>query len=410
MAETNAVGGEIPSSESIKKDHIDVKDVIMNIDPGWITVPGKKWRQPAAAGDVLTFNADYIGILDGLRKLVQQQGTDLTGIDLSEEPHDYLSQLRTTGRAAYMKFLPPDARKYIEDKDAEAIRDNQRLLLNITSEPELPLFWSMLYSGEPGGTVQTDRFWGFRYPLGHMYLLDSSVLIEKISTGNGILSAIHEDLLFSRQEVEQLAKLVAHASEHCGIKITLQLLEQLIPLNNLTEDTFLDLLTAEDFGFGVIHFACHCEHLTVPVSRSQLLLKMQTKPLNITLKQLMGRQEPGFQHHPFIFLNACESETVGDLLGTTRFPTELLNLKAGGVIATACIIPDNFASEFAHEFYRLLLLRLGTGLSASLADVLWETKRHFLDRYNNPLGLAYNLHALASQKMLIGGNARGESR
>ncbi|MCP4415106.1 MAG: hypothetical protein GY805_00690 [Chloroflexi bacterium] len=82
-------------------------------------------------------------------------------------------------------------------------------------------------------------------------------------------------------------------------------------------------------------------------------------------------------------------------------------LQAAGVIATACTIPDKFASAFAMEFYRRLLPKADSGNQMSqmmlinIGEALMETRLHFLKHYNNPLGLAYGLYAVSNQKLRL---------
>jgi hypothetical protein len=102
------------------------------------------------------------------------------------------------------------------------------------------------------------------------------------------------------------------------------------------------------------------------------------------------------------------------MLQTLSFPTEILNFGAGGVVATACTIHDGFASAFASELYRRLLGQgkdsddsKGQGrsripsTSSDIGVALMETRLHFLEKYNNPLGLAYGLYAVSNQQLRL---------
>jgi hypothetical protein len=55
-------------------------------------------------------------------------------------------------------------------------------------------------------------------------------------------------------------------------------------------------------------------------------------------------------------------------------------------------MPDVFAAPFAAEFYRRFFARSNGG-PPGLGEALLATRRHFLENYNNPLGLAYTLYA-----------------
>jgi hypothetical protein len=89
------------------------------------------------------------------------------------------------------------------------------------------------------------------------------------------------------------------------------------------------------------------------------------------------------------------------VLETLNFPTGILNFGAGGVIATACIMPDNFASAFAREFYRYLWASSSPNGLADIGEALLKTRLHFLKKMNNPLGLAYGLYAASDQQLSL---------
>jgi hypothetical protein len=59
-------------------------------------------------------------------------------------------------------------------------------------------------------------------------------------------------------------------------------------------------------------------------------------------------------------------------------------------------VPDHFAHAFADKFYELLFQasgQPGADRCRFLAEALLATRRHFMQEYNNPLGLAYVLYA-----------------
>jgi hypothetical protein len=81
----------------------------------------------------------------------------------------------------------------------------------------------------------------------------------------------------------------------------------------------------------------------------------------------------------------------------------ILNRGALAVLATLCPVPDYFAHEFARHFYRQLFPADGGRKGVRpcfLAEALLATRRHFLDQYNNPLGLAYVLYATQGARVV----------
>lgn len=126
----------------------------------------------------------------------------------------------------------------------------------------------------------------------------------------------------------------------------------------------------------------------------------QQKEVQLSLGKFntLARKHRGFGKRPLIFMNACESATPLHLLQSLNLPTAMLNFGAGSVIATACTLPDNFASAFAAEFYRRLLSKPLTEEQAYIGEALLQTRLHFMTKpYRNPLGLAYGMYALSNQ-------------
>ena len=112
---------------------------------------------------------------------------------------------------------------------------------------------------------------------------------------------------------------------------------------------------------------------------------------------------------PFVFLNACGTAEQGDAYEPPSFPGEWITGRGAlAVVATLCPVPDYFAHAFALKFYELLLPTPADADSdrpRSPAHALLATRRHFLERYNNPLGLAYVLYAERGAYLTVGTRA-----
>lgn len=278
--------------------------------------------------------------------------------------------------------------------------------LGTTLYSEVPLgeialtHYKVLDSEQQKQGVQPELFWGFRYPIGHTYWAIEPR--DRIRLQKGIFSAIHHKLLYSLQEVEQLTQQLQRVCQSLGSELSVKLLDQSISSESLCIDSLLELFNDQNFCYGMIHFACHCWNpVDTAADRSSLSFTAHNEDLEIELEKLLAWEEDGFQNCPFVFLNACESATPGKLLETLRFPTAMLKFGAGGVIATACTVPDNFASAFASKFYEFLLTKLEKNLSVNIGEVLLETRLYFLHHFNNPLGLAYGLYALSNQELRL---------
>lgn len=345
-----------------------------------------------AEGDVQDLNREGIAILEDLRRDVQRYG-----VDLSQHEHNYLRRLRDHGKAAYNAVLPPAARDFLAELEEHESERGRGLGLTFKTPATFPLIWEMLYSGEPGN-AEFGRFWGFRYPMGRTFWQIQAP--DRIRLQDGTFSAIHEELQSSRHEVQSLGQFLSELGQILGRTLTARLLDEVITPEALSVERLIELLHDNDFRYGLVHFACHCENpADSGALRSRLRFTAHGGAMDLCLSKLLVWQECGFMHQPFVFLNACESATLGHQQGMLSFPTEVLNFGAGGVIAAACALPDNFASAFAAEFYRRLLEKPVDKGSTNIGETLLETRLHFLECFNNPLGLAYGLYAISDQRL-----------
>ena len=349
----------------------------------------KQFPLTFTSGDVQTFNNKFVEILEDIRAVVQKGN-----IDLSDNDNNYLTTLRDLGEAAYNQLLHENLQSHIQVKEKEFQAHDRGLSLTFTTPPEYPLFWEMLYSGE-SLEIEPEKFWGFAYPIGRIYW-EVGNISEDVYLQNGAFSVIHHRLKSSQAEINFLEEKLR------DLKINFQSLEGAISQEDICIENLLKYFHDENFHWGIIHFACHCINpLDQQSLEACLSITAHQNQLEIELEKLLSKRKFGFKNRPFIFLNACESATPGKLLQTLSFPTGMLNFGAGGVIATACTIPDNFASAFAKKFYEILLIRIKNNTLVNLGGVLLETRRFFLKHYNNPLGLAYGLYALSNQKLRL---------
>jgi hypothetical protein len=346
-----------------------------------------------ATGDIKGFNEQFIGILNKLGGDVQR-----LGVDLRDYNHDYIERLRTKGLAAYNHFIPEQMEQYIQGLDQE--ERNRGLQLTFTVSPETSLFWEMLYDGSPLGKVCSEHFWGFRYSIGRNYL--NVKPHEYIAIQKGVFCSVHQQLEYSMQEAERLSKWIKEVCERFGLNLTSRLLDEHTTVDGLSTETIIGLFNSEDFSYGVVHFACHYSSPADDgATQAYLSVTTHEKEMDISLENLICFQKKGFRRNPFVFVNACSSATPQHLLETITLPNTLLKFGAGGVIATACTIPDNFASAFASEFYQRLLNKTTVDTRANISEALLDTRLHFLRKYNNPLGLAYGLYAGSKQELCL---------
>ena len=139
---------------------------------------------------------------------------------------------------------------------------------------------------------------------------------------------------------------------------------------------------------------------------SELEIEIAGEPLLLNaaaLARLGKRGTPYPSSGPLVFINACESASPS-AFSPAAFPSMWVT-KGGAtaVIGTLCPVPDYFAHAFAAKFYEFLKSEIDTSQyqTASLARVLLATRRHFLDRYGNPLGLAYVLYSAERTRVVV---------
>jgi hypothetical protein len=353
-----------------------------------------------AEGDATEYNRQFIEVLDELRLEVQEKG-----IDLRESKGDYLARLRDLGEQAYAQFFPDEAQKAIGREDGREYRQ-RGLRLTLKVPPTLSLLWELLYAGDDplNAALDPECFWGFRYLLGRTYIGIEDPP-DYIPLRAGAFSASHAGLKFPEKEVEALEGYLRDLCQRLGLKVSVGQLEESLAVGAVTTDGFISLLTSNDFRYGIIHFACHCENDPAKgANQAYLRLTAHGTELAVALGKLQAvRAKYRLMHRPFVFLNACDSGTPGHLLQMLTFPTGMLRFGAGGVIATACTMPDEFASEFARHFYHELLRGPHDRgpPEVYIGEALLATRRHFLKKYENPLGLAYGLYAHANPELLL---------
>jgi CHAT domain len=426
MANTTTTGEALRprSKRQGERKHLEI---IIYSDPVLMVMVGGEppYLPTFALGDLTARNLEFVDILESLRLQVQDRGIDLTGYD-----HDYLDQLRAAGLSAYNKLIADQFRGALQ----RASEDGQKeLSLTFRTPPQMSFLWELIYDGKPAGPARPESFWGFRYPIGRAFMLEKIQHPTEIRPWHGIFSAIHEDLPFSKPEVERLKGYLERAKKEYHLpELRLQLLDDEFPNPPLASDQLMERFISEDFDYGIIHFACHCENPEEGgAHQASLILKAHGQEFKMRLQTLElwlgeGKGDGSFSNRPFVFINACESQTIGHLLESSNFPEGFLRFRASGVIATACTVPDRFANAFATEFYRQLL-KLGEekdpeqkepdtaeparetedqghqplDTTSSIGEALLKTRLHFLVKYNNPLGLAYGLYALSNQRLRL---------
>lgn len=359
-----------------------------------LVVNNKKFVVKATApGDVRDYNSRFIKTLEDIRISLTPELT------LSDGDYaDFMKKLRDIGAEA-SALLADDARDYLQKLDLE--EGARGLTLDFSFPAPMDLLWRMVYMGDLfDDPVDADKFWGFRYPIGH--LVEDADFRDKIKLSSGVFASTHEELPCSLAELKNLEQLFDNIRKSAGGDFVVKRVDEAMPCELACSDELFKYFNGDDFKYGVVHFACHCVNQEGQASKAFLQLTANQTILELTVGRFNAlARKSGFRYRPLVFLNACESQAPLHFLQSLNFPSTLVNFGAGGVIATACTLPDQFASAFAGEFYKRLLEKSVSGSVASIGETLLETSLFFLKTKKNPLGLAYGLYSTTDQELKI---------
>ncbi len=355
----------------------------------WVNKKG--FKVTYKEGDVADLNKRFITTLEEVRTQVLPDLT-LTADDYQ----DCLIKLRDIGSEVYA-LLPEEMGDYICELEADA--GDRGISLDFAVPPGMDFLWQVVYTGDPLDAVETDKFWGFRYPIGHLFW--ESDLRDKIKLNGGMFASTHNELRFSLEEIKRLEQVVKEINEQLNRDVCVQRVDDVIDCEKICSDEIFKYFNRDDFQFGLVHFACHCVNpQDVGASQAYLLLTAKQVRLELTLGRFNAlAKKGGFRHRPLVFLNACESAAPLHFLQALNFPSGLVNFGAGGVIATVCTMPDEFAGAFASDFYQKLL-RKSEDKPVFIGETLMETSRSFLTKHN-PLGLAYGSYTVSNQQLQL---------
>jgi hypothetical protein len=250
--------------------------------------------------------------------------------------------------------------------------------------------WNLIYSeelAEDGSDATPEGFWGYRH------------VIEQ-APGDG---ALEPDPRFDHplQVGLQLDENIdTNLNVRCNAPV-LDLLDSYADGAIHTESRnssadFKKALGATCLLDDVLYFCCHAvaegDSTAVRIGESQFSL---TDGVAITPAEMdLCLKEKVFQRGPIVFLNACQGAQLNSVF-YQGFANIFLSRDASAVIGPQTEIPAVFAGEFARRFLDAFFAggRDPDGnVVRQVGKILWDLRREFLDRYNNPLGLLYSLY------------------
>jgi nicotinate (nicotinamide) nucleotide adenylyltransferase len=272
----------------------------------------------------------------------------------------------------------------------EASDDGSILTLQVI-DTEAAVPWALLYLGDVGddATLDWQHFLGLRHivelvPLGPLMPGRS----PRIPSTPQLMVGLNVNLRVGPEVVnEEVESHQVHwqdlQSRRPGLRLT----------TRSTRSTVLDALKDPTNSDQIVYFYCHATAQGRDGDTGAAAITMEPdNPLTLDdLADNAGRRIP-LSHHPLVFINACESADLSPLF-YTGFVPYFLGRGARGVIGTECKTPALFAIRFAEAFFDRVLD------GAPIGQAMLETRREFLDRYRNPLGLVYAVHCDVSTRL-----------
>jgi hypothetical protein len=365
--------------------------------------------------DIQKYNGDFVKTFEELRSHIVKNGTwDLSGNEHETTVESFLVQVRNLALQVNSSF---QIHLFLEKFRALQQGTQMDLSLSFHAKPEMTLWWNTVYASAAGedsdSKVVPERFWGLEYPISITHPSRHLIPMPKIRAGDGVYCATHKGLRQPGAEVKTITGLVDRAREAYALQdlssITIDQDPEL-PLAELSPTALLKRFQKDSFRYGIVHFACHCDNPTNKSVRGAcLVLTVSGRPIELsvaTLKELISAG--GFSSKPLVFLNACATSNLLHM-ETVNFPSSFMDFRASAVIGTACTVPDDFACAFAEEFYQRLFklteedLKANTPLGelkSNIGEALLATRRYFLAKYRNPLGLAYSLYSFYAEPEL----------
>jgi hypothetical protein len=333
---------------------------------------------------LLGFTSQILNIFYDIEKTIIH-GSNIT---LSEDyGQQKLSELAMWGRKAYQLTFNKDCKESIAGR-----------MLMMGDETPIPTFisksvpfpWELLYDDANVKRAKIDSFWGICYSLARILTPEKGIhQHEQVQTRpSDMLFCLHHQLNRAHsEEFPVIERLVMETPrDH------FMLLGPICISGDFGGDQLLKYI--ESSTHNMVHFACHCRQ--GPADSDSLVVSLlenitDNNPKIIELNTYDFLEDQVFRRRPLVFLNACQAAGGPDEIRKTfNLPLVFIRGGAAAVVATACPVPDLFASAFASCFYNYFLQD-----KLTIGQALQKARLYFWDKHHNPLGLAYGLYSPA---------------
>lgn len=361
---TDIANPTTPSSAFYEDDEVPVNITIHRSDERYnisIVANGGKVRGPIniTPADLLGYN-----------KTLQRKFTEI--LRNPTQSQDQLRALAEAGKSTFNKI-------FSDAEVANAIRflmSSYRLRVEITSD-EFSVPWEILFDGDLYAPLSYEDFWGMKYLIsrtGRKRTLQKPIIFYSTRPKIGLLT---NNKLAS---VKTEARFFTDLRDQGGIDLFT--LRSLNPDPEQKLEEFRHLQSFWKTPLDIAQIACHAYFNDN--DRQQCYLEL-TESFPIDLDALEN-YEVALDNSPLVILNACGTGNLNPQYAS-NFTTMFLRQGAIGVVATECILPDDFAAQFTKELYQRFLK------GDQLGECLLETRRHFLEKHNNPAALLYSMYA-----------------
>jgi len=291
-----------------------------------------------------------------------------------------LSELRKTGITLFScLFRDPSiepVRKQLIDLASQNRKDG---ILQIVSDV-LFVPWQLMYLDDKKAEPNVSLFWGMRFQIEH-------ILAEGVGLKSWKMGKSKEPMISFINKFLPADTVKVHDS--------------LFQIKKWTEEDVLNDFKRKTNQRPAFYFYCHAKFdsenpdkcwIKLTDDRSKLtLLDLQRE----TSFDQVGNQLD-FSNAPLVFLNACQSGQVEGSFYRSFVGFLLRDKKAGGVIGTETIMPAYFATDFAKQFWNYINHR-----AMSVGQVLLELRKHYWQKYNNPLAMLYSLYMNAEKVVAL---------
>jgi hypothetical protein len=339
---------------------------------------------------------------EGVKQIFQQP--DLTIPSLHAEAA--LAQLAQLGAWLWQALFAGSG----SSGDALALGERLRARSQATSlhlsiaAAHLPFPWPLLYDRDPNQPITPDGFWGFRH------VLASLPTSGRAGPMRGDLALGAAQNLNALVALNRLIDTKPKQLDPPVIPKQQQVLAELgLVFAALTTEPALRDAFANGSAAELVYLYCHVLNVdpggaavqpgvgSAPgVANTRIVLTEGKNGLALRDLQLAAplSRAPLLRGGPLVVLNACGSAELSPLTYEGLVPY-LLDLGARAVIGTECETPIYFGAEFG-----LGLLQAVVRDCLSVGEALRATRRQFLEKHHNPLGLLYALYGSADLRMV----------